>query len=212
MHLRVGVLFWLTIGGALGCASDPSGTRMLGAMTSVDASVRRAAFESGHGGRIDGDRRAKLEAIVAQFTGSDWQGPTIRVAVLASDNPNAYVLASGHLYATLGLFDEVCTDDELAAVVAHELAHLHDLRSFFDFNLTPEQRLEIEAQADTLALGMLRAAGYRVTALPEMVNRLANEQPDGWARHRCDRISALIDEAEHVAFADGASAAEAFTP
>lgn len=163
------------------------------AMTSVEASVRRTAFELGHGGRVHGRRVAKLVDIVGQFTQADWDGPAIRVAILASDRPNAYVLASGHLYATVGLFDVVCSDDELAAVVAHELAHLDDIRSFSEFNLTPAERLEIEARADAVALGMLVSAGYRASALTDMVNRLADEQPEGWAQRRCDNLSAILE-------------------
>lgn len=169
-------------------------------MTSVHASVRRAAFERSHGGRVDGSRVARLRNIVGQFTQAGWNGPTIRVAILASDKPNAYVLASGHLYATLGLFDVVCTDDELAAVVAHELAHLEDLSSFSEVNLTPAERLDIEARADALALGMLVTAGYEATALTDMVNRLADEQPEGWARRRCDDLSALLNPTADVEF------------
>ena len=193
MRVRIGVMLWLACCLGQGCASDASRVRTVGAMTSVGASVRRTAFERGHGGRIDGHRVAKLESIVEQFTRGDWNGPAIRVAILASHRPNAYVLASGHLYATLGLFDVVCTDDELAAVVAHELAHLEDLRSFFDVNLTPAEKLDIEARADAVALGMLVAAGYQATALTDMVSRLADEQPEGWARHRCDELSALLN-------------------
>ena len=136
---------------------------------------------------------AKLIDIVGQFTQRDWNGPAIRVAILASDRPNAFVLASGHLYATQGLFDVVCTDDELAAVVAHELAHLDDLRSFSELNLTPAERLEIEARADAVALGMLVSAGYPGSALTDMVNRLANEQPEGWAQRRCEDLTALLN-------------------
>ena len=193
MRVWVGVMLGLACCVAQGCASDSSRMRTVGAMTSVHASVRRTAFERGHGGRVDGDRVAKLVDIVAQFTRTDWNGPAIRVAVLASDRPNAYVLASGHLYATVGLFDVVCTDDELAAVVAHELAHLEDLRSFSEVNLTPAERLDIEARADAVALGMLVAAGYQATALKDMIRRLADEQPEGWARRRCDDLSALLN-------------------
>ena len=207
MHVRLGVMLWLACCLAQGCASNSSRMRTVGAMTSVDTSVRRTAFERGHGGRVDGNRVARLEGIVRKFTRANWNGPTIRVAILASHRPNAYVLASGDLYATLGLFDVVCTDDELAAVVAHELAHLEDLRSFSAVNLTPDERLDIESRADAVALGMLVAAGYQATALTDMVNRLANDQPDGWAQHRCDELSALLNPTADVEIASAESSA-----
>lgn len=46
------------------------------------------------------------------------------VKLLDSDEINAYATSSGIIFITRGLYDAVTTEDELAAVIAHELAHI----------------------------------------------------------------------------------------
>jgi len=44
--------------------------------------------------------------------------------VLADEEINAFSLPGGYVYINKGLIDKVANDDELAAVVAHEIAHI----------------------------------------------------------------------------------------
>lgn len=47
-----------------------------------------------------------------------------KVAILDSFDINAYVLASGHVFVNVGLLNFVQNDDQLAFVLAHEIAHI----------------------------------------------------------------------------------------
>jgi len=46
------------------------------------------------------------------------------VKLLDTDEINAYATSSGIIFITRGLYDAVTTEDELAAVIAHELGHI----------------------------------------------------------------------------------------
>ncbi len=174
-----------------GCAAVPSehGAHIVGALTSGDSSWRRLAFERRHGGCIEGARVGRIEHIAAELTGRAWTGPEIRVAILGSRSSNAFVLPSGHIYVTAGLLETICSDDHLAAVVAHELGHLADLSAFDRLAVARRDKLAIETDADDRAVAMLLAARYDPAALPLMIARLAEEQPAGWAQYRCSRLN-----------------------
>jgi len=49
---------------------------------------------------------------------------TYKVKVVSTSEVNAFSLPGGYLYFTTGLIDAVESDDELAAVAAHEMAHI----------------------------------------------------------------------------------------
>lgn len=180
-----------------GCAT---GLRTIGEQRhfvarTADVSSPRQAFEQRHGGRItDHDTTASVEQIVNRLTGKVWRGPTIRVAVLASDEPNAYVLASGYLYVTTGMLDYACTDDELAAVIAHELAHLEEPDAFDRSHHGPGGALAVESEADERAVTLLIDGQYDPRSLIEMIRRLAHAQPSSWADYRCEQLFACLDE------------------
>ncbi len=50
---------------------------------------------------------------------------TYRFTILNSDEVNAFALPGGYVYVTKGLLKAVKNDDELAAVMAHELGHIN---------------------------------------------------------------------------------------
>lgn len=54
---------------------------------------------------------------------------TYHFAVLDSDELNAFALPGGYVYVTKGLMKAAATNDELAAVVAHELGHVNKKHS-----------------------------------------------------------------------------------
>jgi predicted Zn-dependent protease len=54
-----------------------------------------------------------------------------RFTILDTDEVNAFAVPGGYVYVTKGLMKQIGSDDELAGVVAHELAHInkkHSLR------------------------------------------------------------------------------------
>ncbi len=55
------------------------------------------------------------------------------IHVIKSNQQNAFVIPGGHVYVYTGMIDFAKSDDELAAVIAHELGHAekrHSLRNF----------------------------------------------------------------------------------
>ena len=50
-------------------------------------------------------------------------GPNWDYRVFVSDSPNAFVLPGGKVGVNTGLFKVVANDDQLAAVLGHEIAH-----------------------------------------------------------------------------------------
>lgn len=72
---------------------------------------------------------AKLERAVAKVVGnlttvSDNPNQTYRITILNSPNINAFALPGGYLYVTRGLLALANDSAELAAVIAHEMAHV----------------------------------------------------------------------------------------
>ena len=72
---------------------------------------------------------ARLERMVAKVVGkltlvSDDPSQTYRITILNSPNVNAFALPGGYLYVTRGLLALANDSAELAAVIAHEMAHV----------------------------------------------------------------------------------------
>lgn len=71
-----------------------------------------------------------LEGVVRRLkSGSDLQDLPTRVVVVNSRQLNAFALPNGDIFVASGLLDCLDTEDEVAAVLAHELDHLahHDV-------------------------------------------------------------------------------------
>ena len=54
------------------------------------------------------------------------KGQKYRIFLIEDEDPNAFAIAGGNIYATTGLLDFVANDDELAAVIGHEMAHIYN--------------------------------------------------------------------------------------
>jgi len=72
---------------------------------------------------------AKLERMVARIVGkltetSDNPNQTYRITILNSPNINAFALPGGYIYVTRGLLALANDSAEVAAVIAHEMAHV----------------------------------------------------------------------------------------
>jgi membrane-associated protease RseP (regulator of RpoE activity) len=75
-----------------------------------------------------------------------------------------------HFYVTSGFIRFAETDDELALVVAHEIAH-----RLAGMRVVPGSQVEI--RADRLGLYLAARAGYDISVAPEFWDRVAAEQP-----------------------------------
>ncbi|HID07731.1 MAG TPA: hypothetical protein EYP10_11370, partial [Armatimonadetes bacterium] len=100
------------------------------------------------------------------------------VKVINRSIPNAFTFPGGYIYLTKGLVDLVESDDELAAVLAHEVAHnvhMHALRA-----MKKEQRWTPLLIAAILAASV---SGDRIVReIPLMIAHLINTVMLGYSR------------------------------
>jgi hypothetical protein len=116
-------------------------------------------------------------------------------AILDSDEVNAFASPGGHIFLTKGFLDAAKTEDELAAVLAHEISHIqlsHGLRAIQSNRDLPDWMSKLansgaqtiadrlnagfsrtqEFDADTTALSLLSAAGYNPQSLGVVLKEL----------------------------------------
>ncbi|HVL71594.1 MAG TPA: M48 family metalloprotease [Beijerinckiaceae bacterium] len=113
-----------------GCVGDPGPTaalppelpRVVGQTTPDEHRQLVAAF----GGEVRAPEAERLLAEVAQRLAPATERPneTFRVTILDSAALNAFALPSGRLYVTRGLLALANDTAEIAAVLAHEIAHV----------------------------------------------------------------------------------------
>ena len=124
------------------------------------------------------------------------------VAILDSDEINAFASPGGHIFVTRGLAAAAKSEDALAAAIAHELAHIQlrdgirAIRSnrdiedwmgqfFFSGGQIIGDRLKAgfshtqEFDADIAALSLLVAAGYNPQGLVNILSELEKIQGHG---------------------------------
>ena len=90
-----------------------------------------------------------------------------RFAILDSDRVNAYAMPVASVFVTRGLLRVCASEEELAAVLAHEIAHTNAW-------LTPgADAREAELQADAAAVALLERARYPAGALRVLLARLS---------------------------------------
>jgi len=122
-------------------------------------------------------------------------GHRLSAQVLDTDVLGAFGWRDGEIYITRGLAD-LLDDEELAAVVAHELGHLLDhghVRAMVGLQGC-KQDLDAETRADVIGIEVLRQQGISSNALPRMLERIITS--DKWPpecherlRQRLERLS-----------------------
>ncbi len=117
---------------AAACASDrstaplipSSAPRIVGAETGYDRERGRLLAVFGGEYRAPA-ARAVLDDVVARLVAHSAEpGRSYRVTILNSPSPNAFALPSGDLFVTRGLLALANDTSEIAAVLAHEIAHV----------------------------------------------------------------------------------------
>ena len=109
--------------------------------------------------------------------------------ILASDRINAFSLPGGLIYITRGLYERIGSDDQLlAAIIAHEMAHVVYKDSLKPRCCTVAEALEREVRADCGAACYLAAAGYHRQCLLDLLRLIEDVQPAGWAEVRRNRL------------------------
>ncbi len=112
-----------------------------------------------------------------------------QVKVIDDREPNALALPGGHLYLTTGLLSMVRSDDELAAVLAHEVAHIsrfHAIRM-----IRKESRLSVPALV--ALIGAVLSRGETGAEVAQMVGVVIQILRLGYSRD-------MEREADEVAF------------
>ncbi|HER23964.1 MAG TPA: hypothetical protein ENO17_02795 [Candidatus Atribacteria bacterium] len=81
--------------------------------------------------------------------------------ILKVDGPNAFSIPGGYIYVTYDLFDHIQSDDELAGILAHEIAHIvhnHALKQTRDntkYSLLTILAVLLTGEPDVALLGKL---------------------------------------------------------
>jgi len=155
------------------------------------------ALERRFGGVI---RDEQAERRMVRLAGELMRGsdePHMRASfrLLDSDALNALSLPAGRVYVTRGLFARLADDDRLAAVLAHEMAHLACRDSLKPLHGPPRRRsdpkhaLTKELAADARAGDYLRRAGFPPSAMTQVILLIRDFQPPGWAEARLEHLA-----------------------
>jgi len=89
-----------------------------------------------------------------------------RVAILDSNEINAFATSGGHIFVTRGLLRAAKSEDALAAVIAHEVAHIqlkHGIKAIRSSRIN-------QALADVSATAIGNATGMNVSQLTSVFN------------------------------------------
>lgn len=111
---------------------------------------------------------------------------------------NAYSIGNGKIYLTEGTFKFTNNEAEIAAIIAHEMAH--QLLGHFCQNDENQNQFNIgslvqiisiskEIEADALAVDILKQTGYPANAMLDIVRRLPME--DKFISQRANRLDIL---------------------
>jgi Zn-dependent protease with chaperone function len=92
---------------------------------------------------------------------SELEGMKYHFKILKEEGPNAFSIPGGYIYVTYDLFDHIQSDDELAGILAHEIAHIihnHALKQTRDntkYNLLTILAVLLTREPDVALLGKL---------------------------------------------------------
>lgn len=94
-----------------------------------------------------------------------------RVGILDSDEINAFATSGGHILVTRGLINAARSEDALAGVIAHEIAHIqlqHSIKAIRNSRIT-------QAIAITAVSGVGAATGMNINQLTDVFNESVGE-------------------------------------
>ncbi|PLX43668.1 MAG: hypothetical protein C0609_07720 [Deltaproteobacteria bacterium] len=99
-----------------------------------------------------------INSIAAELMDSMGEPPyPIKVRVIADTSINAFALPGGYIYFTSGIILAMTNENELAGVLAHEMAHIYGKHISRRFESS--ERLQIQAAAAMLAGVLISMAG-----------------------------------------------------
>lgn len=168
------------------------------------------------GGRLyhDPALQSYLTTVLRRVADAD---QSLSVYVLADSQANAFIAPAGRIYVHLGLLLRIQDEAELALVLAHEAAHIHEGHPVTHFRNRPSARRQLAARvpvlrkllyagqragfgqdlefaADEIALESLASSGYDTRAALRLYRRLAQEQEPRSVHRRARSGHPLIQE------------------
>jgi len=131
-YLFVIILFVSTVGALVGCSTvynPATGKEHLSVITtSKEIKLGKSIsdkIEEHYGVLNDIESQSRVEKIGKKIASlSSRQEITYHFDILDEDEPNAVSLPGGYIYINKGLFEKLETDDQVACVLAHEMAHI----------------------------------------------------------------------------------------
>jgi predicted Zn-dependent protease len=142
--------------------------------------------------------QARLDAVARGLTRHIPGGDRYRFHILKSNDTNAMTTPDGQVFVTRGLVRVFRSDEDLAAVLAHEISHVllgHTARLFTEpdeertilirrrrgppvrrtITVPSESRKRWEFEADAASLRLLERAGYPLSGTERVLEYLASE-------------------------------------
>ena len=116
--------------------------------------------------------------------------------LLDSEKLNAASLPVGRIYITKALYAELNSDDLLAAVMAHELAHLVYRDCFKPRCKSLDESLQRELAADAYAARQLELTGFDRNAMLGVLQIIKSAQPQSWHIARSENLGHFQDETD----------------
>ncbi|MEK6799732.1 MAG: M48 family metalloprotease [Planctomycetota bacterium] len=137
----------------------------------------------------DAQRRAAMTVhLLRTANESLGRAPRGEFVLLGSTRMEAFSLPDGRIFMTVGLYRRLEHESLLAAVMAHELAHVARGDGLRPAPRTSAARLSRERDTDALAACLLEAADLPASALIELLRMIESEHPEA----QCpSRIAAL---------------------
>jgi len=109
--------------------------------------------------------------------------------ILASDQINAISLPGGRIYISQGLYSKLTSDELVAAVLAHEMAHIASNDSLKPRCRDLDESLVRELSADARGAVYLKHSGFHPSAMADLIYLIQDVQPSGWVTKRIANIS-----------------------
>ena len=147
---------------------------------------------------------AALEGLITRLAPDEIEDPPLTLDVIDGKMVNAFALPGNHIVVFRGLIDKAGSGDEVAGVLAHELAHLDlrhpmqnaiqqvgvgavltmllgggDMSSVGQVLVGLTYTRQMEADADSRGVALLEAAGLRADGLAGFFRRLGPEESEG---------------------------------
>ena len=205
---RIGVVLAVILTGCGAPLADSAGIRQLTPQAEALAGRRAApAVEAKHGGVIrDAEAEQRMERVGGRLSGGMPHGQArYQYHLLNTGEVNAFSLPGGRVYVTRGLYAKLPTDELLAAVIAHETAHIVAKDHFKPSCGTPGEALDREIAADRMGVAYLRAADIPPEAMIGLIRRLRDVQPPCWADRRVNSIKQVSGRPDAIGYASAAS-------